>query len=154
MQRTCTPSTHEFQSISVDAAALELLALNMEEKQPTLMMYMGGLCGNELLKKGPTKTQPNFFTCQLVLHTTFGRHLKQLRILVSRERKRQEVVDEYHEILILGTLTVHPDMYLSEVMQCTLSYWNLSFQLNYFLCVQEAWLHQGKENPAQCITEI
>ena len=34
---------------------------------------------------------------------------------VPRERERERVLDEYHEILILGVLAVHPDMYLSEL---------------------------------------
>ena len=36
---------------------------------------------------------------------------------ISKEvpRERERVLDEYHEILILGVLAVHPDMYLSEL---------------------------------------
>ena len=34
---------------------------------------------------------------------------------ISKEEKRERVLDEYHEMLTLGVLAVHPDMYLSEL---------------------------------------
>ena len=87
-----------------------LLALNLEEKQPTLMIYTGGLCGNQLLRDIAKSSVGT-------VHNIWQKFEATGDISEAVTRERERVLAEHHEILFLAVLAVHPGMYLSEL--CT-----------------------------------
>ena len=111
-----------------------LLALNLEEKQPTLMIYAGGLCGNELLRDIAKSSVGTVHNIWQKFEAT-----GDISEAVTRERESASWTPRNSLPCGVSCSPWHVPEWVMHIY--TLSYWNLSFQFNYLSCAQDAWLN-------------